>query len=95
MRVRSIDGLIKALRLLQQAARSQDAAGIHSLPATISFDLGELFLEELRARRKRLQEWIRLLNDQAGRDSEGAVASPCRSRTATPARKRKSRAHAA
>jgi len=71
MIAQSIDGLTKALLQCERAARSKDRASRRGRPPTICLDIG-LLLAELRARRKRLRAWIRLLNaEMACRRSAG------------------------
>jgi hypothetical protein len=57
MKSDSDDSLAVALRMMQQAVAGSDAGS--------ASDIVELYLTELRARRKRLEHWIRLLNAQA------------------------------
>jgi len=91
MRVSSMDGLIEALRLLQAAPRNHNGMGTHSEAEATSGDLVELFLAELRMRRKRLKQWIRLLSHGEGRAGQAAVTRPRYGGAAAAERRRKSR----
>ena len=91
MRVSSMDIMIEALRLLQPAPRNHDGTGTHSEAAATGGDLVELFLAELRARRKRLKHWIRLLSRGEGRAGQAAVTRPRYRGAAAADRRRKSR----
>jgi hypothetical protein len=55
MKTDSHDSLAVAIKMMQRAGTD---AGTES-------DMGDLFLAELQARRKRLEHWLRLLNAQA------------------------------
>jgi hypothetical protein len=67
------DSLREALTLLRQTS-------VEDLPA--SLDIGELFIAELRIRRKRLIRWLRLLNVQASQYAGQANRRPYKCRRA-------------
>ena len=52
-----LDPLVEALSLLRQPVPQK-------LPAANAVDIGELFVAESRARRRRLRNWLRLLESQ-------------------------------
>jgi hypothetical protein len=62
------DRLMQALELLSGRRPAKRA------------DIGELFLAELQARRRRLQAWLRIINAEAGGlpFGQGAAARRCR-----------------
>jgi hypothetical protein len=65
MRTEHDDAVTKALALLRQTAPGEDRDAKESSLSPVSGDIGELFLAELQTRRKRLSQWIRLMNEEA------------------------------
>ncbi len=68
MNLESSDPLVEALRLCRQtlpplASEPCGGSGPGGPP-----DVGELFLAELQTRRQRLEDWLRLLGEQACRE---------------------------
>ncbi len=59
------DTLTKALALIERTVPGEDRAAAESSPSPVSGDIGELFVAELQARRKRLSHWIRLVSEEA------------------------------
>ena len=70
------DAPAKALALLQRTAPGEDRAVTESSLPPVSGDIGELFLAELEARRKRLSHWIRLVSEEARLNGGGAPVVP-------------------
>jgi hypothetical protein len=56
-----------------------DDRAVTESTSSVSGDIGELFLTELRARRERLKQWIRLVSEEARRNG-GRTAVSRRSR---------------
>jgi hypothetical protein len=56
-----------------------DDRAVTESTSSVSGDIGELFLTELRARRERLKQWIRLVSEEARRNG-GRTAVVRRSR---------------
>jgi hypothetical protein len=59
------DAPTKALALIERTVPGEDRAATESSLSPVSGDIGELFLAELQARRKRLNHWIRLVSEEA------------------------------
>jgi hypothetical protein len=65
MKTEPDDSPTTALALLERTVPGEDHALTESSRPAVSCDIGELFLAELQARRKRLRYWIRLLSEEA------------------------------
>jgi hypothetical protein len=59
------DAPTKALALSERTVPGEDRAAAESSFSPVSGDIGDLFLAELQARRKRLNHWIRLVREEA------------------------------
>ena len=83
----SRESIAEALQLIRQTALKETGAGAES-PAPSS-DLAELFLVELQSRRERLQQWLRLISQEAACDSSSfsppsKAVHKCRSQASRP-----------